>query len=137
MKLTAKHLGLITALLFGVTHAEAPEADSVLSSTRSTASTGEAITLLPVAVEADKPLSSSEALNASLTEVSKALKEGIQTTAEVAKTIVDVIGSGLFIGKKVVILAMYIGMVGWFTAKALYIIGSITAEFYQTTFASQ
>jgi hypothetical protein len=136
MKLTAKHLGLITALLFGVTHAEAPEADSVLSSTRSTAS-GEAITLLPVAVEADKPLSSSEALNASLTEVSKALKEGIQTTAEVAKTIVDVIGSGLFIGKKVVILAMYIGMVGWFTAKALYIIGSITAEFYQTTFASQ
>ena len=167
MKLTAKHLGLITALLFGVTHADAPAEGSalgVLGIASSATPTGEAITANPenqstsstltaevitanpedqstshsqVFEEGPKQLTSSEKLTESLSEVNKALKEGVQTMADVACTVVDVIGSGLFIGKKVVILAVSIGMVGWFTAKALYITGSIIAEFYQTTFASQ
>jgi hypothetical protein len=143
MKLTAKHLGLLSILLFGVTHADAP-ADApfcdVLADKCSATLTGEAITTTSHAQgieEGAKQSTSSEKLTESLTEINKALKEGVQTMADVACTVVDAIGSGLFIGKKVVILAVSMGMVGWFTAKALYITGSIIAEFYQTTFASQ
>jgi outer membrane receptor protein involved in Fe transport len=148
MKLTTKHLGLLSVLLLGVTHADTPAEGSVLAvlaDASSAAQTGESITT-PTHKEASAEIvtgvvvnqpTHSEELNASLTEISKALKDGFQAVAVVASGLVDAAGSGLFIAKGVVNLTVSVAKVTWFTAKALYIAVNAAIEFSQTTYASK
>lgn len=133
MKLTAKHIGVLSVLLLNTTHAASAVDSNALNNVSNItehSSTDEAVTIVA------QP-SHSEEIGVSLSEVKKAFHESSLAVVNVAHGVVEASKATFFIAKGMVNLTVSLARFSWFTGKILYFMGAITLEYAQSVFASK